>query len=99
VSCSAAPARRSGGSLYLGSACGELGRDKILISGSVGQDRRRDYADNVLTVIQSSPELLQLGGELARLYGEMELTQKRYISVKPGRGSTRPVGVNPRGLL
>jgi hypothetical protein len=49
--------------------------------------RHRDpYRENVLRIIGSDERLRTMATRLAGLYGEMEATQKRYVSMKPAVG-------------
>jgi hypothetical protein len=86
-------------SLGGGGGCNASGREVSPRSTSVSLLRRQDYANNVLTVIHGDPQLLEMAEDLARLYGELELTQRRYIKERPDRRSTTRPAVNPRAPL
>jgi hypothetical protein len=86
----------SSGNWSTGEGCWTSGREVVPLS-LLAMHYRQDYANNVLKVVHSDPQLLTMAGKLAVLYEDMELTRQRYVTVKPGRKFVRPAAT-PRAL-
>jgi hypothetical protein len=52
----------------------------------VASYRREAYAKNVLDVITSDPQLVEMGTDVVLLYREMELVQSRYARMRAAAG-------------
>jgi hypothetical protein len=48
----------------------------------VSASDRAEYADNVLRVIRSDPELLDMATELVGMYQEMDRVQNHYVQLR-----------------